>query len=190
MSSPDSSAVELAGEQPPPRATRPRARVTSPLDVHVSRGPEGQAVVVHRRDGGKIGEVARNTDGKYVAKRDGRDLSPHTHQRAALFELIGTHNKEVSAPFRAPVTQTPLMQQFGIPAVSLATPAAGVSDGPRATSADSGDGDDSGGSSDSPAGLTPKGVTIYKRLRAKGFPAARALAFAKRAQSFGGSKGS
>lgn len=36
------------------------------------------------------------------------------------------------------------------------------------------------------AGLNPRGMTIYQKLLARGFPAARALLFARRAQSFGG----
>lgn len=72
------------------------------------------------------------------------------------------------------------MEQYGIPAIrALATPTTGSSDGPRTTSAA---GDDSSG----PSGLSAKGQQIYKKLKAKGFPDARAMAFAKRAQSFGG----
>jgi hypothetical protein len=81
------------------------------------------------------------------------------------------------------------MAQYGIPAVrTFATETTSSSSGGRMTSA-AGDSDSSSGSDDSgPSGLTPKGVQIYKKLKAKGFPDARALAFAKRAQSFGGSK--
>lgn len=74
------------------------------------------------------------------------------------------------------------MQAYGIPAIrALATPTVGASDGPRTTSSDSSDGD-----SDGPSGLSPKGMQIYKKLKARGFPDARAMAFAKRAQTFGG----
>jgi hypothetical protein len=70
------------------------------------------------------------------------------------------------------------MQQFNVPAIRLATPATGTSDGGREVSG--------GGSV---AGLNPKGVTIYRKLRRK-MPADRALSFARRAQTFGGKRAS
>ena len=60
---------------------------------------------------------------------------------------------------------------------ALATPATGARGGPRMTWPPAG-GDD-GTDED---GLTPKGQAIYKKLIAKGFPAARAVAFAKMSQ--------
>jgi hypothetical protein len=176
-----------------------RTKVTSPFDLHVTRGADGRAIVVHRRAGQKIGEMIKLADGRYAGKLGERVLSPHTQQRAALYELIGTHNQEVSRPpseVQPRAVQTPLMGQFGIPAVqtfsngqhraiALATAANSSSDGPRTTDS----GSDDSGSSDSGgsvAGLNPKGVAIYKKLIKK-MPAARALAFARRAQSFGGS---
>jgi hypothetical protein len=177
-----------------------RVRVTSPFDIHVSRGPAGQAIIVHRRAGQKIGELVKLPDGRYAGKIGEQVLAPHTQQRAALFEMIGTHNKNASQPLsevQPPVTQTPLMAQYGVPAVqayangvrtgiNLAAAANSSSDGPRSTTAGS-DSDDS--DSSGPAGLTPKGVAIYKKLLAKGFPAARALLFARRSQSFGSGGG-
>lgn len=166
-----------------------RQAVRSPADVLVSRNPEGRAVIRHRLGAIKIGEIGRDTDGRWRAVLEGSgELQPHTHQRAALAELIGANNRaagteyhrpeKVSQPLQPPAQQTPLMQQFGVPAMSLhlATPADGAGDGPRMTS-----GSDSG-----PGGLSPKGVTIYKKLIKRGFPAPRALAFARRAQNFGG----
>jgi hypothetical protein len=96
-------------------------------------------------------------------------------------EAVGTYNKAVTsavhraeAPLQPPPQQTELMAEYGIPAIrALATPTTGAGDGPRATTA----GDDDG-----MQGLTPKGQAIYKKLTAKGFPPARALAFAKRAE--------
>lgn len=166
-----------------------RTEITSPWDIVVSRSQTGGAIIRHRRGGDKIGEIRKNPDGWTAVVGDGQQaLSPHTHQRAALAELIGTHNKgtttyqHAGVPLQPPPVQTPLMQQFGIPAIRLATPSGGSSDGPRMTTSSSGD-DDSG----SPGGLNPKGLAIYKNLIGKGFPAARALSFAKRAQSFGSS---
>jgi hypothetical protein len=40
-----------------------------------------------------------------------------------------------------------------------------------------------GGGADT-SGLSPKGQAVYKKLLAKGFPAARALAFAKNSERF------
>jgi hypothetical protein len=172
-----------------------RPAVTSMGDVLVSRDG-GRAVIRHRRGGSMIGTMYKNPAGQWVSSfGDGetaKELNPHTHQRAALAELIGTHNQAAGTPYHRPAApsqpliprpvQSPLMQRFGIPAATtLATPMAGSSDGPRVTKAGS-DGD----SDDGPGGLSPKGITIYKRLKAKGFPAARALAFARRAQNMGG----
>jgi hypothetical protein len=176
-----------------------RVKVTSPYDIHVSRGPAGQAIIVHRRAGQKIGELVKLADGKYAGKIGETVLTPHTQQRAALFEMIGTHNKnagQLPSEVQPPAVQTPLMAQYGVPAVqayangvqagislATATAANSSSDGPRSTSASS---DSDGDAGSGPAGLTPKGVGIYKKLLAKGFPAARALLFARRSQSFGG----
>jgi hypothetical protein len=165
-----------------------RRQVTSASDIVVSRGADGSAVIRHRRGGDTIGSIERLAGGQWGGKVEGGSaLQPHTHQRAALQELLGSWNKAQVTPFRPAMplqqapAQTPLMNQFGVTNVrALATPTNGSSDGPRTTSSDSGS--DSG---DGPAGLSPKGVTIYKKLIAKGFPAARALAFARRAENFG-----
>jgi hypothetical protein len=157
----------------------------------VTRTPEGAAIIRHRNGGTEIAQL-RNTDRGWIAALDGKDLAPHTHQRGALAEAIGTWNKTVGTPLHRPAAageplqpaprQTPLMQAYGIPAIrALATPTVGASDGPRTTAAASSD------DSDGPGGLTAKGQQIYRKLKAKGFPDARAMAFAKRAQSFGSS---
>lgn len=174
-----------------------RMPVENAWDVVVSRGGNGSATVRHRRGGATIGEIRRAEDGRgWVSQIDGSVPSqPRNHQRAALVELLAGWNKSATRPDRwaeplpaaRPPQQTPLMEQYGIPAVrTMATPATSASGGPRVTMAngdsDGGDGNgDSGGSG--PAGLNAKGMAIYKKLLAKGFPAARALAFAKNSQN-------
>jgi len=161
---------------------RPRLPVSSPFDLVISRGAEGEAIVRHRRGGYEIGRITRGTDGAWVAAAGGKDLNPHTRQRGALLELIGTHNRSTPSPYhrggdvvRAPAlqrgdTQTELMRAAGVPAIStLATPTAGSSDGPRTTGNDI-------------SGLGRKGQTIYKKLRGRGFPHERAHNFARRAE--------
>lgn len=180
------------GQRGPARPQRRPVPVTSPYDVHIARMQDGTARIVHRRSGDEIGTMARLSDGRWqshLAAGD-RDLVPLHQQRAVLLDLIAQHNTASRTELRPVPAQapTPLMEQFGIPAahaysndpggISLATPAAGYSDGPRVAS--------SGGSGDGVAGLSPKGATIYKRLRKKGFPHSRAATFARRAQSFGG----
>jgi hypothetical protein len=166
-----------------------RTPVASASDVLVSRASDGRGVVRHRRGGILIGEIRKNETGQYVASfgESGHDLQPHTQQRGALHELIGTWNRGAGSMYHRPQepalipapSQTPLMQRFSVPAVSaLATPSNGDSDGPRMTTSSSSGGGDL-------AGLSPKGVSIYKKLL-KRMPAERALAFARRAQDFGG----
>ncbi|HEY2638970.1 MAG TPA: zinc ribbon domain-containing protein [Streptosporangiaceae bacterium] len=173
-----------------------RMPVTSASDIVVTRGPGGVAVIRHRRGGNLIGQIEHLEDGTWGGQvEDGPELLPHTHQRAALQELLGTWNKGSTNEFRQgeplmpPPQQTPLMAQYGVPAIrAFATPANSASDGSRATTMAAGDGDgdgDDNSSGSSTAGLSPKGVSIYKKLIAKGFPPARALAFARRAQNFG-----
>jgi hypothetical protein len=174
--------------------TARRLPVSSPSDLIVSRDPQGGAKIRHRNGGMEIATL-RSTERGWIATLDGRELAPHTHQRGALAEAIGTWNRGSGTPQHRPAAageplqpaprQTPLMEAYGIPAVrALATPMNGSSDGPRTTTADS------PGSSDGPSGLTAKGMQIYKKLKAKGFPDARAISFAKRAQSFGGANSS
>ena len=153
--------------------------VTGPLDLLISRDPEdGSAIVRHRLGGGEIGRIRHSDDGQWRAAREGKDLSPHVRQRGALLELIGVHNHAAPSPYRrqpAPAAeplqprpeQTPLMRAYGIPAVTLAaaTPVIGAADGPRITN-----------------GLGQRGQTIYKKLRSRGFPHARAHSFAIRAE--------
>lgn len=181
--------VRLSNETVDLAGGRIRQAVTSMGDVLVTRLPNGRAAIRHRRGGETIGEVYKTPEGQWTSSFGDKALSPHTHQRAALAELIGTHNKASGTPFHGPTTngkplipqptQSPLMQRFGIPAasVALASPMNGSSDGPRAT----------GSSASETAGLTPKGVTIYKKLKQR-MPAPRALAFARRAQNMGGSE--
>lgn len=168
--------------------------VRTPFDVVVARGDNGQAIIRHRQGGALIGRMYRNDAGQWVGVKDGgKETEGRNHQRTTLLDLISAYNGAATAPLARPQTpplpaalpasQTPLMEQFGIPAIKLATPSTSSSDGPRTVTSGASD-----SSSDSgPAGLSPKGVAIYKKLMAKGFPAARALAFARRAQSFGGS---
>jgi hypothetical protein len=176
----------------PTRATPPANRlpVVSPWDILVSRNEDGSAQVRHRRGGTDIGTIKRGEDGSWAAKvANGAELPGHAHQRSALMELLGTWNTGASKPERAaavpyaePPKQTPLMEKFGVPAISaLATPMTSASDGPRVTAAGS---SDTSGSEDT-NGLSPKGKAIYAKLKARGFPAERALAFAKRAQNMG-----
>src|SRR5262252_3358248 len=160
--------------------------ITGPLDLIISRDPEdGSAVVRHRRGGGEIGRIRHADDGTWRMSRDGEDGEPHTRQRSALLELIGAHNHAAPSPYHrqpAPAAepvqqvaqQTDLMQMYGIPAINpslsntdlaASTPVTGASDGPRVTT-----------------GLGQRGQTIYKKLRGRGFPHARAHSFARRAE--------
>lgn len=160
-----------------------RHAVSGPFDVGVRRG----GMIYHRRGGNDIAQIRHNDDGTWTAVVAGKPLAPHAHQRAALMEAVGTYNKAVhagtrtqSAPLQPPPQQTELMAEYGIPAMrsaAFATPTAGASDGPRMTTASAGgsDGTDENG-------LTPKGQAIYSKLLKRGFPQARALAFAKNSQ--------
>jgi len=164
--------------------TAPRYPVTGAGDILVARHPEGGAAVRHRRGGTEIGRIIN--DGAWKAVYGGKQLRPHGDQRAALAELISTWNTGTSSlqrpapPLQAPPEQTPLMQQYGVPAIRLATPAASVSDGPRTTSSDSSDNDDDD------SGMSGRAASVYKKLIAKGWPAARARRFAANANRFGG----
>jgi hypothetical protein len=181
-------AVEMAVRYP----------VTSPNDVLIARSATGGAAVRHRRGGGTIGEI-RYEDGWRAVYGGKPSVQPHTHQRGALAELLGLWNSNTttlqhpgSQPLQPPAVQTPLMQQYQVPAIrALATPATSASSGPRVTmangSSDSNDDDDKDDGSDD-SGLTPKGQGIKKKLLAKGWTDAKATMFAKRAQSFGGAK--
>jgi hypothetical protein len=156
--------------------------ITGPLDLIITRDAEdGSAVVRHRRGGGEVGRIRHSDDGQWRAARDGKDLSPHPRQRGALLELIGAHNHAAPSPYRRQAAQaaaappiqpkpvqTDLMKAYGIPAttsLAAATPTGSASDGPRVTT-----------------GLGPRGQTIYKKLRGRGFPHERAHSFARRAE--------
>jgi hypothetical protein len=183
------SAVELA-------TGTVRRPIQGPMDVLVKRQPDGTAVLRHRNGGAEIAHMRRTDDGKWVAKINGRDLTPRDHQRTALMEAVGTWNGAIKGavrpqtpPLQPEPQQTPLMAEYGIPAMrsaGFATPTVGTSDGPRMTtaaSAGSDSADDGDGGTDA-NGLSPKGQAIYKKLLAKGFPQARALAFAKNSEKF------
>jgi hypothetical protein len=174
-----SNTYGLAGDPLPARLA-----VTGPFDYIINRSADDPSVVNvrHRRGGDLIGQM-RKTDDGWQGVVGTNALEPRHQQRAALLELLSVHNRSVvtnsrgSMPLQAPPQQTALMARYGIPAVrAFATPGNGSGDGPRTTTSDSGDGD-------GPAGLTPKGQAIYKKLIAKGFSTARALAFAKNSQN-------
>lgn len=177
-----SRSVEMASSRPP---------VTSPADILVSRSATGGASIRHRRGGALIGEI-RNEDGWRVVYGGRASARPHPHQRGALGELLGLWNSGTTTLVHAgeelqpaPV-QTPLMAQYQIPAINaLATPARSSGDGGRVTMANGGPPDDD--DDDNPDGeLTPKGLNIRKKLKAKGWEHGKAHMFAKRAQNFGG----
>jgi hypothetical protein len=189
----------LANQQPAVELSR-RMAVTVPWDLHISRGEGGVAIVRHRRGGQEIGQLRRDNVGRWVPSIDGRDLAPKVQQRAALMHLVSLNNTAAGTPFHRPAgeplqpapTQTPLMAAYGIPAVrALAMPATSSAGGPRVVTSGLANGDSSDGDSDDDDtgnGLNAKGQGIYKKLIARGFPAARALAFAKRAQNMGAGK--
>ena len=162
--------------------TARRHAIGGPADVLVARAQDGSAILRHRHGGATIATLSKTGDGKWVATVNGTDLAPRDHQRTALMEAVGTYNKAVTgalqraeAPLQPPPQQTELMAEYGIPAIrALATPTAGASDGPRMTTA--------GGDVTDGDGLTAKGKAIKAKLIAKGFPEARAIAFAKMSQ--------
>ncbi len=166
--------------------------VRDPSDLVIVRGENGNAIIRHRSGGDELGTIRRDGS-RWVATVGGRDLAVRNHQRTALADVIGTHNRSALTPQHRPAAsageplqpapqQTPLMKAYGIPAIRLATPATSAAAGPRVTMSNGdGDGDDSNG-------LTPKGKAIFAKLKAKGWPDAKCLAFARRAQNFGGPK--
>lgn len=188
-------ALELAAGN----LTARRPAVAGPHDVGVRRG----GMLYHRRGGNDIAQLRKNDDGTWTAVVAGKELQPHAQQRAALMEAVDTYNAAVNAavkrqdaPLQPPPAQTELMAEYGIPAIrALATPMTSSGSGPRMVKASGtydpdkdGDNDASvSGDTDKDAagGLSPKGQAIYKKLLAKGFPAARALAFARNSEKFG-----
>lgn len=170
-----------------------RYPVTSPADIVVSRSLTGGASIRHRRGGALIGEI-RNEDGWRAVYGGRASTRPHPHQRGALGELLGLWNSGTTTlvhsgdELQPPPQQSPLMAQYQIPAINaLATPARSASDGGRVTMANGGSSDDDNDDDDNPDNeLTPKGLNIRKKLKAKGWEHGKAHMFAKRAQSFGG----
>jgi hypothetical protein len=182
-----------------------RRPIHGPMDVLVKRGSDGTAVLQHRNGGAQIASLRKTEDGRWVASVNGRDLEPRDHQRTALMEAVGTWNKAIggavrpqAAPLQQEPQQTPLMAEYGIPAVrsaAFATPTASSGGGPRMTkAAGTYDPDKDGDNDASPSGdtdkdyagaLNPAQKAMYKRLIAKGFSPARALTFAKNAGKFG-----
>jgi len=165
--------------------TARRHAVSGPADVGVKRG----GILYHRRGGNEIAQIRRNDDGTWTAVVAGKPLAPHRQQQAALMEAVSTYNGAVvagarrqEAPLQPVPQQTDLMAEYGIPAqrsAAFATPTAGASDGPRMTTSAAAPA--AGGSAN---GLGPKGQLLYKKLKAKGFPDARAITFAKNADKF------
>ncbi len=154
-----------------------RAPVTSAADILVSRTAGGPAIIRHRQGGAAIAEMRRNDDGTWQSVVDGKPLTPHTQQRAALMEALGAWNKGAATaerpamPLQGPPAQTPAMSALGITNV-------------RAFASDDDDDDDDdpdGGSDDN--GLTPRGQQIHMKLKKKGVAPKVALAMAKRAQA-------
>jgi len=144
-------------------------------DVIVNRREDGTAVVRHRQGGNEIGTM-RRTEAGWVSTVNGRDLEPRGQQRNALLDMFGNYNRlAAEQPFQAPPVQTPLMEQFNIPAIRLA------SSDDDADNDDAASSDTSGGSGGN--GLNPRGQGIYKKLVAKGVKPAVAMAMAKRAQN-------
>ena len=167
--------------------TAPRYPVTSPQDVLITNRPEGGATVRHRRGGGHIGDITYSEQDGWQAVYGGRAGRGHVQQRPALAELIRTWNtgttnlERPGMPLAHPPAQTPLMEQYGITNIrALATPSAGVSDGPRMTSSASSDSDD-----DDSSGMSPRAAGVYKKLLAKGWDKAKAKRFAANADRFG-----
>jgi hypothetical protein len=173
------SAVELA-------TGTVRRPIHGPMDVLVKRADDGSALLKHRHGGATIASLRRTDNGKWLATVNGKDLEPRDHQRTALMEAVGTWNKAVTgavrpqaAPLQPEPQQSALMAEYGIPAMrsaAFATPTAGAGDGPKMTTSASAGTDDNG--------LSPKAAAVYKKLLAKGFPQARALAFAKNSERF------
>jgi hypothetical protein len=164
-----------------------RMPVQRDTDVVVNRNPDGSATIRHRSGGTEVGQMLRTADG-WTPVVGGKSLTPHRQQRGALLELFGTYNKDVAVnPYvQPPVQQTPLMAQYGVPAIRLA-----MSD----DDADDNDSASSDTDSSDSNGLNPRGQSIYKKLCAKGVKPAVAMAMAKRAQntkpgSFGNAKAS
>lgn len=159
-----------------------RFPVTTQMDMVVSRAADGTHVVRHRQGGNEVGSLRRTADGRWQPVVDGQELEPATHQRTALMSLIGSYNRTTVTPDRAaqplqpPAVQTPLMAQYGVPAVRLAYDPDNDNDNDDSTSGGDTDNDMAGG-------LSPRGKAIYNKLRSKGMNPKVALAMAKRAQN-------
>jgi hypothetical protein len=148
--------VELARRQPVRQST----------DLVTSRAADGSSVIRHRMGGGTVGSL-RQGPGGVVPVVDGKALPPQQNARAALLAMVGAYNKG-TMPLQSAPQQTPLMSQFGVPAIRLAAD-------------DTPDNDDNNGGST--RGLSAKGQSIYKKLLAKGMSPKVAMAFAKRSEN-------
>lgn len=167
----------------------PRYPVTTATDVLVRQRNGGGAEIRHRRGGALIGEIVN--DGAWKMLYGGKPGKGHPSSRAALAELVSTWNTGTATMDRPalqqPPVQTQLMQQYGVPAINaLATPVTSSSSGARVTMAngggsDSSDDDTDDNSSGGGSGLSPRGQAVYKKLKAKGWPDAKAMTFAKMA---------
>lgn len=142
-----------------------RMPVRQPVDLLVSRAADGTAIIRHRQGGNEVARMQRTQNG-WQPVVDGKALGEHRHQRNALLEAVGVYNSgSLGQPLQPPPQQTALMQQYGVPAIRLAT---------DDTTDDDNTDDD---------GLTAKGQQIYKKLTAKGIAPKVALAMAKRSQN-------
>lgn len=169
-----------------------RYPVSGPQDVIVARQEDGSSVLRHRYGGGEIAKMRQNDRGQWISTVGGKDQPPRTIQRTALDEAVNLYNSAVRQPHAAPAQPAPQHPQPSDeagPAVTwsagLATPAVAASDGARVTTAGgTGDGDPD------TSGLSPKALAVYTKLKARGFPAARALAFARNSERFTAKAGS
>jgi hypothetical protein len=177
--------IQLAATAAPAR----RHPIRGPMDVLVKSDGNGTAILKHRHGGADIARIRRTDDGRWVATVNGRDLEPRSMQRTAIMEAVGTWNDAVTgatrpaeAPLRPEPQQTPLMEQYGIPAMraaTFATPATGAGAGPRVTLAGSYNPDTDGDDDQ----LGPAGKAVYARLRGRGMDPQRARRLAKKAQA-------
>ena len=171
---PESTA--LASQRPAVELAR-RVPVRSGSDIVIGgRSASGAVTIRHRAGGALIGELRHNDDGTWQSVLEsGKALTPHVHQRAAVMEMLGAYNTGTATldrpamPLQQPPAQPSLLTQMG--AVNVRAFASGDDD------------DDDDDDDNTPAGLTPRGLMIHKKLKKKGVAPNVALAMAKRAQN-------